>query len=91
MPLNCPDSFGIEMDCLACRHAWNEVCNYYVKSPRSIKDILTPSERLDNLEREWPQPDNYQQNQIDQLKAKYLYMEEKLQEHLSFKKKAERL
>ncbi len=81
MPLNCPGSFGLEMNCLDCRHAWNEVCNYYVKSPRSIKDILTSSERLDTLEREQPQclPDNYQQNQIDQLKAKCLYLENKLE------------
>ena len=102
MPLECPAftqdynyTFSGYDACLDCRYQHDNECWYYIKASRKLSDILTIKERLDVLEdRKEIQPvfnPRPVDREIDQLKAGFLHLQNKINKHLDKSKKRDRL
>jgi len=91
MPINCPHCIDICDE--VCRyHSQDGYCTWFTPK-RLLKDILTPYERIDELEaiikqmaddRPWSAK---QWDYVQQVEAKLLFLEKRLNEYLDAKKR----
>jgi len=102
MPLECPaftqdynQAYSKHNICLDCRYKHKDECWYYIKTPVKLSNILTASERLAILEdiKEIqpvfkPRPVD---KEIDQLKAGYIHLQNKLNEYIDKKQSKDKL
>ena len=89
MPLNCPLPFGLTWQCHECRYYYDSVCRA-IRPPTPLRDILTPDERIDALERGLlPQPEwtGKQWDAVEQVKAEVNYLLLNLNEHIDASRK----
>jgi len=99
MPLECPaftqeynQAYSPHNACSDCRYKHEDECWYHIKTPIKLSEILTTNERLAILEDKKeiqpvfrPRPVD---KEIDQLKAGYIHLQNKLNEHLDKSKTA---
>jgi len=77
MPEYCPLRYTID-----CHECWENVDGYCSFAKKSINQILTTEERLDWIERQLPLPSPPPRDELNQLKNKVLYLQNKTNEHI---------
>jgi hypothetical protein len=97
MPVNCPILPGDALQCISCRYrnGWNnDQCSENKYNPVQLKELMTAQEYIDfrfaiHGEHEPIQQPTLEhlQKQVDQLRALFLYLEKKYNEHIDQSKR----